>query len=43
MLSCMKTSTYSTDSNKCGVPTVSQFDKNLGKYAIEYKISVIKK
>ena len=39
---------YSPDSNKCGVPSVEQIDKNLRQDLImiglrrEYKISIIK-
>ena len=41
----MNTPIYSPDSNKCGVPRVWQFDKNLGQHLIvigDYKISIIK-
>ena len=34
ILSCMNTSTYSRESNKCGSPSVEQFDKNLGQHLI---------
>ena len=30
----MNTSMYSPDSNKCGAPSVGQFDKNLGQQLI---------
>ena len=36
----MNTSTYSSDSNKCGILSVQQFDKNLGQYL---KVIVIRK
>ena len=43
----MNTSTYSPYTNKCGVPSVGQFDNNSGqhlivKYLREYKISITK-
>ena len=34
VLPCVSTSTYSPDSNNCGVPRVGQFDKNLGQRLI---------
>ena len=34
ILPCMNTSTYSPDSNKCGVPSARQFNINLGQHLI---------
>ena len=38
----MSTSTHFPDSNKPGVPSTWQFDKNLGQHLGEYTISIIK-
>ena len=35
LLLSMKTLICSPDSSKCGVPSVGQFDKNLGQHLIE--------
>ena len=41
MLPYMNISTYFPDSNKCGVPIVGQFHKNLGQHLIVIVLIVI--